>query len=101
MQRVLIANRGEIALRVIKAARALGYESVAVYSDADAGAMHVEAADRAYRLGPAAVGDSYLNMEAVLVAAKATGADAVHPGYGRPSIFLICQPKWHQPSCIF
>ncbi len=80
--RVLIANRGEIALRIIRACRELGLESVAVYSDADAGAPHVAAADQAVRLGPAPATESYLRADLLIAAALATGAQAVHPGYG-------------------
>ncbi|MDF9278811.1 biotin carboxylase N-terminal domain-containing protein [Arthrobacter sp. EH-1B-1] len=79
---VLVANRGEIACRVIRTLSALGIRSVAVYSDADAGARHVLEADQAVRIGPAAAALSYLNIEAIIAACKATGADAVHPGYG-------------------
>lgn len=79
---VLIANRGEIACRVIRSARRLGLKSVAVYSDADASARHVREADEAVHIGPAAARESYLNIEAVIEAAKRTGASAIHPGYG-------------------
>ncbi|MEV5053319.1 biotin/lipoyl-binding protein [Arthrobacter sp. LAR12-1-1.1] len=79
---VLVANRGEIACRVIRTLRALGIRSVAVYSDADAGARHVREADVAVRIGPAAATESYLKIEAILKACRDTGAEAVHPGYG-------------------
>lgn len=81
-RRILIANRGEIAVRVIRACRELGIGSVAVYSDADARALHVSLADRAVRLGPAPPADSYLSIAAIIDAARTTGSDAIHPGYG-------------------
>ncbi len=80
--KILIANRGEIACRIIRTARALGYRTVAVYSDADADALHGRQADEAVRIGPPPVKDSYLNIDALLAAAELAGADAVHPGYG-------------------
>jgi 3-methylcrotonyl-CoA carboxylase alpha subunit len=79
---LLIANRGEIACRVIRTARAMGLRTVAVYSEADRGAMHVALADDAVLLGPAHARDSYLNIERVIEAARQTGAEAIHPGYG-------------------
>ena len=79
---VLIANRGEIAVRVAKTCRAMGIRTVAVYSDADAGAPHVRACDEAARIGAPPARDSYLNIEAVIGAARETGAQAIHPGYG-------------------
>jgi geranyl-CoA carboxylase alpha subunit len=79
---VLIANRGEIALRIMRTARRLGYGVVAVYSDADREALHVRTADRAVQIGEALPAQSYLNIAAIIAAAKASGADAVHPGYG-------------------
>lgn len=82
MQKVLIANRGEIAIRVARAARELGISSVAVCSEVDLAALHAEVADEHVVIGPAAASKSYLNVEALLAAAADTGADAVHPGYG-------------------
>ncbi|NNE79917.1 MAG: acetyl/propionyl/methylcrotonyl-CoA carboxylase subunit alpha [Silicimonas sp.] len=82
INKLLIANRGEIACRVTRTARDLGIATVAVYSDADADALHVQMADEAVRLGPAPVSESYLDVTAILGAAEKTGADAVHPGYG-------------------
>lgn len=82
LKKLLIANRGEIAVRVIRTAKALGYRTVAVYSEADANAMHTELADEAVCIGPAQVSASYLNADAILAAARKTGADCIHPGYG-------------------
>ncbi|MBX4954390.1 acetyl-CoA carboxylase biotin carboxylase subunit [Rhizobium lentis] len=81
-KKILIANRGEIACRVIKTARRMGIATVAVYSDADRDALHVEMADEAVHIGPAAASESYLVAEKIIAACKATGAEAVHPGYG-------------------
>src|SRR5688572_32288949 len=80
--KILVANRGEIACRVIAAAREMGVRTVAVYSEADRGARHVALADEARYIGPAEASASYLNIEAILAAARAAGAQAIHPGYG-------------------
>ncbi|MDP3174324.1 MAG: urea carboxylase [Phenylobacterium sp.] len=80
--KVLIANRGAIACRIIRTCKRMGVGSVAVFSDADAGSLHVSQADEAVRIGPAPAAESYLNVEAILAAAKVTGAQAIHPGYG-------------------
>ncbi len=82
LRRVLIANRGEIAVRIARACRESGIESVAVYSDADASALHTRSADRAIRIGPASPAESYLSVEAIIGAARAAETDAIHPGYG-------------------
>ena len=79
---LLIANRGEIACRIARTARRLGVETIAVYSEADAGALHVQAADRAYPIGPAAARESYLNIGRIIETARQAGAEAIHPGYG-------------------
>jgi 3-methylcrotonyl-CoA carboxylase alpha subunit len=82
MRSLLIANRGEIACRIIKTARRMGLRTIAVYSDADARARHVRLADQAFHIGAGPARESYLKIEAIIEAAKATGADAIHPGYG-------------------
>src|SRR3954471_17326426 len=81
-KKILIANRGEVALRVIYACRELGIKTVAVYSEADENSLHVRFADEDVCIGPARSADSYLNVPAVISAAEITGADAIHPGYG-------------------
>jgi acetyl/propionyl-CoA carboxylase alpha subunit len=88
--KLLVANRGEIALRIVRSARLLGIATVAVYSEADAGAAHVAAADEARLIGPPEASQSYLNIAAIIEAARASGADAVHPGYG----FLSERPEF-------
>src|SRR5438105_2307030 len=95
LRRILIANRGEIAVRVIRAVHEAGMEAVAVYSTADGEAMHVRLADRAVCIGPPPATESYLNIPSVVAAAKTTGCDAVHPGYGflaeNPAFVRACE----------
>ena len=81
-KKILIANRGEIACRVIKTARKMGIKTVAVYSDADAQALHVRMADEAVNIGPPPANQSYIVIDKIMAAVKETGAEAVHPGYG-------------------
>src|SRR5689334_25429911 len=81
-RKVLIANRGEIAIRIIRACRELGVKTVAVHSEADARALHVRFADEAVCIGPAAASKSYLHIPAIISAAEITAAEAIHPGYG-------------------
>ena len=90
LKKLLVANRGEIALRIIRSARVMGLKTVAVFSEADAAMEHVAEADEARLIGAAAPSQSYLNIAAILEAAKASGADAVHPGYG----FLSERPEF-------
>ena len=81
-KRILIANRGEIAVRIIRACREMGVESVAVFSDVDRRALHVRKADHAYHIGPATASESYLNIDKILDVARRASAEAIHPGYG-------------------
>jgi len=105
--KILIANRGEIALRVLRACKELGINTVAVHSTADADAMHVRLADESVCIGPPPSKDSYLNVPALLAACEITGADAVHPGYGffqrtpaspKSSPSTICISSARRPS---
>ena len=93
--KILIANRGEIALRVIRTVREMGIKSVAVYSSADADSLHVKFADEAVCIGPATSTDSYLKIPNIIAAAEITNADAIHPGYGflaeNSNFSKICQ----------
>src|SRR5258707_3900087 len=82
MKRVLVSNRGEIAVRILRICRAMGIETVAVYSDFDRDALHVRMADQAVPIGAASPRESYLNIEAITEAGRRSGADAIHPGYG-------------------
>ena len=82
IKKVLIANRGEIAVRIIRACREMGIETVAVYSEADRDALHTQLADEAVCIGPAPSSESYLSMENIISATIVTGADAIHPGFG-------------------
>jgi propionyl-CoA carboxylase alpha chain len=93
-KKILIANRGEIACRIIKSARALGVKTVAVYSDADAGALHVQMADEAVHLGPPPAAQSYLLGDKIIEACLATGAEAIHPGYG-----FLSEREWFAKAC--
>ena len=101
---ILVANRGEIACRIMRTAKAMGYRTAAVYSEADADALHVRMADVAACIGPPEARASYLNIAAIIAAAKQLGADAVHPGYGflsenadvRASV-RRCRPGVHRP----
>ena len=89
-KRILIANRGEIAVRVIRACRDMGLKAIAVYSEADADSLHVKLADEAVCIGPAPASESYLKPSAILSAAEITSADAIHPGFG----FLSENPRF-------
>lgn len=91
--RVLIANRGEIARRIIRSGKAMNLETVAVYSDADATSLFVEEADVSVHLGPSRAADSYLRADLILQAAQQTEADAIHPGYQGNRVWLIRPPS--------
>ena len=99
--KILIANRGEIACRVIETARKMGIATVAVYSDADRDALHVRMADEAVHIGPAAASQSYLDIEKIIAACQQTGAVAVHPGYGFLSENPVFAERLRQEGIYF
>src|SRR5262245_26786419 len=99
--KILIANRGEIACRVIKTARKMGIKTVAVYSDADGDARHVELADESVHIGPAPSRESYLVMDKIIAACKQTGAQAVHPGYGFLSENEVFAKRVEEEGIVF
>src|SRR5512145_3332944 len=100
-KKILIANRGEIACRVIKTARRMGILTVAVHSEADKDAMHVEMADEAVCIGPAASKESYLVIDKIIAACKETGAEAVHPGYGFLSENMEFSKRLEENGIVF
>jgi len=97
LKKILIANRGEIAIRIMRACKEMGIPSVAIYSEADRNALFAKYADESYLIGPAPAIQSYLNMEKVIQTAKDCGADAIHPGYGflaeNPKFASLCEQK--------
>src|SRR6187399_1686176 len=101
LKKILIANRGEIACRVIKTAKKMGIATVAVYSEADRDALHVELADEAVFIGPAPSRESYLVMDKIIAACKQTGAQAVHPGYGFLSENEVFARKVEEEGIVF
>jgi acetyl/propionyl-CoA carboxylase alpha subunit len=99
-KKILIANRGEIAVRVMRACREMGIGTVAVYSEADRAALHVRYADEAYFIGPSPSRESYLKMDTIIEVAKRAGADAIHPGYGflseNAAFATVCKDAGHR-----
>src|SRR2546430_17356479 len=100
-KKILVANRGEIAIRVMRACRELGIATAAVYSDADASAIHVRYADEAHRIGGAAPPEAYLQPEGLVKGAHACGAEAVHPGYGFPRAKAPVSQSGHAARIAF
>ena len=101
INKILVANRGEIAVRVMRTCRAMEVLTVAVFSDADRSSMHVRYADEAYHIGPSPSTESYLNMDRIIDAAKKSGADAIHPGYGFLSENAVFSDRCRQEGIIF
>ena len=103
IKKILIANRGEIAVRIIRACREMGIETVAVYSEADAEALHTKLADEAVCIGPAPSSQSYLSMENIISATVVSGADAIHPGFGflseNSKFAELCEQRWKRHAC--
>lgn len=101
IKKILVANRGEIAIRIMRSCREMGIESVAVYSEADRTSMHVRFADEAYCIGPAPSNESYLVIDNIIAAARKSGADAIHPGYGFLSENATFSERCEKEGIIF